>query len=166
MFSASLAVILAAATAGVDAPKTYLASLTNLPLRSDERLESFSIETWGVTFNAVCQIPAGWRIKAGGSAAPDGVVEGESTQGTTRLGDVTALEGLVLLTVHGPVQERESRDSMGGTIPATFTGQAIIIGPSAGREVTLSARNIRLTAATSCPVPKDRITPTHSVARR
>lgn len=159
MLAASLAVILAATSAGVDEPKTYLASLTNLPLRSGERLESFSIETWGVTFNAVCQIPAGWRIKAGGSAAPDGIVEGESTQGTTRLADLAALDNLVLLTLWEPIQDREIRDRTGGVTPATFTGKAIVMGPSAGREVTLSARNIRLVPAAGCPIPKDRAAP-------
>lgn len=159
MLAASLAIVLTAAPAGTEAPKTYLASLTDLPLRSGERLDSFSIDTWGVSFRAVCQIPRGWRIKVGGSAAPEGVLEGESTQGTTRLSDLAALDSLVLITLSGPIQYREIRDGSGGVMPATFAGKAVIMGPSSGREAPLSARNIKLTPATRCPEPMDRVEP-------
>jgi hypothetical protein len=142
--------ITAALTAAPAAPQTYLASLAGLSLRPGERLDSFSIQTWGVSVEAVCHIPRGWRIRAGGSAAPDGVLEGESTQGTTRA-DPAELDRFALITLHGPIQAREVRDRTGGERPATFAGKAVIGGPAQEREVRIEAQNVRLTPASSCP---------------
>ena len=38
---------------------TYLLSIRNAPVRGDERITGFVIETWGVEFKAVCSIPPG-----------------------------------------------------------------------------------------------------------
>ena len=60
--------LLAASTGAVDDPTTYLASIS-LPLKQDERIDSFSISTWGVTVRAVCHIPNGWTLRAGRQAS-------------------------------------------------------------------------------------------------
>lgn len=141
--------------APVDHPKSYLASITDIPLKPGERIEGFSISTWGVTFTAVCQIPSGWTIKAGGSATPDGVLEGQASLGTTWLNEASPkpLHNFVLVTLYGPVQRR-AVDKEGGPIhiPATFKGHALLSGDDAERKVRLSYANVDLTPASRCPV--------------
>jgi hypothetical protein len=87
-------------------------------------METFSISTWGVGFSAVCEIPAGWRIKAGSSAAPNGVLEGEGSQGATWFNQRSpaALRNLVLIRLYGPVQADDVRNGP----DATFKGHATI----------------------------------------
>jgi hypothetical protein len=126
-------------------PTTYLASI-NVPLQSGERVESFSIDTWGVDVLAVCHIPSGWRITAGRSATPDGVIAGEGSHGTTWLGDTRSLESLVLVGLYGPVQKTEI-----DSVPATFKGNALVQKPIVEREVALTYENVRLVRADRCP---------------
>ncbi len=151
-----LAVALAAAApAAVDHPKTYLASITGVPIKPGERIEGFSISTWGVTFNAVCQIPFGWTIKAESSATPEGVLEGEASLGTTWLNEANPkpLHDLVLITLYQAVQRRDvGKEGASVYIPSTFKGKARLWADDAERKVPLSYINIRLTPATHCPV--------------
>lgn len=141
--------------APVDHPKTYLASITDIPLKSGERIERFSISTWGVTFTAVCQIPSGWTIKAGGSATPEGVLEGEASLGTTWLSEASPkpLRDFVLIKLYEPVQRRDvGKEGAPVYIPATFKGHALLSDDDAERKVRLSYANVRLTPASHCPV--------------
>ena len=153
----NLLFLLALAATGpppVDHPKTYLASITRIPLKPGERIEGFSISTWGVTFTAVCQIPPGWTIKAGGSATPEGVLEGEASLGTTQLSEASPkpLHDLVLITLYGPVQRRDIGKEGGSFyLPATFKGHALLSGADVERRVRLSYANVRLTPASRCP---------------
>ena len=78
-----LPILLASAPVPVDHPRSYLLSIVNLPLKADESVEGFKFATWGVQFKAVCRIPEGWRITAGGGATPDGSLEGSGGQGAT-----------------------------------------------------------------------------------
>jgi len=152
LFALSLS---ATAPAPVDHPKTYLASITGIPLKPGERIEGFSISTWGATFSAVCQIPSGWTIKAGGSATPEGVLEGEASLGTTWLSEASPkpLHDFVLITLYEPVQRRDVGKEGGPVyIPATFKGHALLSGDDAERKVRLSYANVRLTPASRCPV--------------
>ena len=154
LFALALSAI---AAAPVDHPKTYLASITSIPLKPNERIEGFSISTWGVTFNAVCHIPSGWTIKAGGSATPDGVLEGEASLGTTWLSEASPmpLHDLVLITLYEPVQRRDVGKEGGPVyIPATFKGHALLSGDDAQRRVRLGYANVRLSPANRCPVVK------------
>jgi hypothetical protein len=150
------ALALASATpTPVDHPKTYLASVVGIPLKHGESIESFSFSTWGARFNAVCHVPYGWTIKAGGSATPDGVLEGEGSLGSTWFNQSSpkALRGLVLVTLYDAVQRRDVGKEGGPIyIPATFKGKARLWGDEAERNVPLSYANIRLTPATRCPV--------------
>lgn len=125
---------------------TYLASIT-VPLGEYERLQSFRIDTWGVRITAVCRIPPGWRIMAGGSAAPDGVIAGDSSHGVTWLKDMEPLKGLVLVRLEGAVQKTDV-----GAVPATFQGTAILdTGEDKDRETALSHANVQLVSADRCP---------------
>jgi len=143
---------LAAATVPVDHPRTYLLSVINFPLKTDESVERFSFSTWGVDVKAVCHVPGGWRIKAGRDSTPDGEISGSGSTGTTwyRERSPRQLRNFVLVTLYGPVQPNDIRQR-DGVIPATFNGKATISGYDDDREVTLSYRNIRLVPASHCP---------------
>jgi hypothetical protein len=143
--------LMTASSPPVDHPRTYLASIVDLPLKRGESLESFSFETWGVTFGAVCRIPPGWRIKAGSSATPDGVLEGEGSLGATWFSQTNpkALNGLVLVTLYAPVQKQAIRAG-DGEIPATFSGYAMVSTEDGETKLPLTADNIRLTPGNHC----------------
>jgi hypothetical protein len=145
-----LPVILAATTAAPqDHPKTYLVSVVGIPLKSSESIESFTISTWGVEFQAVCKIPGGWRIKAGRSATPDGVLKGEGSQGATwfNRGSPPELRHVALVTLYGPIQKNDVRNGP----DATFKGTAIISTDNGERKVRLTYRNVQLSPARRCP---------------
>ena len=150
-----LALALAALPTPRDVPRTYLVSIVDLPLRADEALMHFEFATWGVRVNAVCRIPAGWRITAGGSATPDGEIAGTGSHGVTWFRDrrPAPLRNLVLVTLDGPVQPAEIRTS-DGVIPATFRGKAEISDRDDTHWASLSSRNIRLVRARRCPQPR------------
>jgi hypothetical protein len=138
----------------VDHPKTYLASVVGVPLKPGDRITGFAFATWGVTFNAVCRIPAGWTIKAGGSLTPEGALEGQASLGSSWLssGSSPALTALVLVTLYGPIQERDIGSPQGDQyVPATFKGRASIWNDDAERKVRLTSANIRLRPASRCP---------------
>ncbi len=140
--------LLAIGAAPVDRPQTYLASIVDVPLKADEAIESFSFSTWGVDVKAVCSIPGGWRITAGGAATPDGEISGQGSQGATwyRERSPRQLKDFVLVTLVGPVQRWRI-----GAVPATFSGKAVISDLDDEHEVALSYRNIRLVRASRCP---------------
>lgn len=155
-----IAVLFAAAVTSAPAPidgrpRSYLASIT-IPLEAGERIDGSSFSTWGVRFAAVCRIPPGWRITAGGGATPEGVLSGEGGQGVTWLdrNGLRHLQGLVLVTIHGRVQRRDIKlDDKGSVIPATFKGRAHIQTLDAERTVKLTAANVRLVPARRCGRP-------------
>jgi len=147
----------AAVSAPADHPKTYLLSVVGIPLKPNDRVIGFSFATWGVTFNAVCQIPYGWSIKAGGSATPEGTLEGESSLGTTWLSsrNSPALRHLALITLYEPVQHHDvGVPNASQYVPATFTGHARLWNDDAQRKVKLTWINVRLTPASRCPPSK------------
>jgi len=149
-----LVLVLAGCAASPDRPRTYLVSVVGLPLETDDSLEAFSFSTWGVTFNAVCHVPPGWTIKAGGSATPQGGLAGEGSLGTTwfRQGNPPELRSLALATLYGPVQPDAMRDADGaGVVPATFTGSATVATLDGERTRPLTDRNVRLVPARRCP---------------
>jgi len=153
MNALALLMLMAVQGSPLDHPRTYLASVVDIPLKPDERIESFSIETWGVSFEAVCHIPSGWRIRAGSSATPDGILEGDGGEGATWFsqGSPKALNRFVLISLTGPVQKTLEETGDGG-IPATFSGYATISTEDDGEvKVPLGWQNIRLTAASRCP---------------
>lgn len=139
-----------------DAPRRYLLSLA-IELRPGERIESFSIDTWGIDVLAICHVPAGWMMTGGRSAAPDGAIEGEGTHGVTWIGrdQLDRLQGLVLVERQGPVTWRAAPfDPPGsGELPPSFAGHAEIVGGD-GRRVALGEAAIRLTPAEQCPPPR------------
>jgi hypothetical protein len=144
-----LPLMLAASAASQDHPKTFLVSVVGFPLKSGESIESFTISTWGVEFQAVCKIPGGWRIKAGSSATPDGVLEGEGSQGATwfNRGSPPELRSLALVTLYAPIQEADVRNGP----DATFKGTATVSTDKGERKVRLTYRNVHLTPARHCP---------------
>lgn len=143
-----LALLLATASAPVDRSPTFLASIVGVPLGPGESMVSFSISTWGVGFNAICKIPPGWRIKAGSSATPNGILEGEGSQGATWFNrrSPVALRNLVLISLYGPVQPDDVRNGP----DATFKGEATISTEEGERKAALTYRNVRLIRAAKC----------------
>ena len=149
----SLLLFLAAATAPVDHPRTYLLSIEGMSLRRDERIVAFSLSTWGVRFGAVCHLPVGWTIKAGSSLTPEGVLQGEGSLGSTWFmsGTPQELQGFVLVTLYAPVQRADIRVP-NGVVPATFKGKATLwLDDDKERKVPLTYRNLRLVPARRCP---------------
>lgn len=143
-----LATLPAPTVAHDDAARTYLVSVVDLPLGRDGALESFSIDTWGVEFVAVCKIPSGWRIKAGSSLTPSGTLAGEGSQGITWFRDRNPeeLRELVLVRLTGEVQEADIKNGQ----PATFGGEAKISTDDGDALVPLLNANLLLTPASKC----------------
>lgn len=133
-------------------PRTYLLSIVDLPLAVDESLSSFSIDTWGVSFEAVCKIPAGWAISAGGSLTPEGMLRGRGSLGVSWFRETSPpeLAEVVLVTLHGPVEEASPDGNRGG-VPATFAGSAMIATRDGQRQAPLTTANIHLAPADACP---------------
>lgn len=154
-----VAALCPAAPAYAGQGRTYLASITGIALGPNQYVDRFTLDTWGVAFVAVCHFPFGWEIRAGRMASLDGVLAGQASHGVTflnraRLGE---LHRLALIRIDGPVQRHEIRRGS-VTMPATFAGRAEIgtYGTDEGRprrQVRLTAANIRLVPAASCPPP-------------
>jgi len=135
--------------------RTYLVSITSVPVETGDQVARFALDTWGIDILAICSIPAGWRIEAGRTAAPDGVIRGEATHGTTRLTGrrLAGLRNIALIRVDGAVRGGTQRTGSGDDI-ATFLGNMDIYDSrGAAREVPLTLRNVRLTPAQRCPQP-------------
>jgi hypothetical protein len=144
-----LPLMLAATVSPQKHPKTFLVSVIGFPLKSGESVESFTISTWGVEFQAVCKIPGGWRIKAGSSATPDGVLEGEGSQGATWFNrrSPEELRYIALVTLYEPIQRSDVRNGP----DATFKGTATVSTDNGEKKVRLTYRNVQLTPARHCP---------------
>jgi hypothetical protein len=123
-----------------------------IPLNRDEALEAFTFETWGVRFRAVCHIPPGWTIKAGGSLSPEGTFEGKGSQGITWYRHATPEDfvALVIVDLYGPVRLHDLHQH-DRVIPAMFKGYATVSTDDGDRKIPLNAGNIRLSAARRCP---------------
>ncbi|WJT00797.1 hypothetical protein [Novosphingobium humi] len=146
--------LLTIGAAPADHPRSYLLSIERIPLtaKASESIMAFSITTWGVQFRSVCHIPAGWRIKAGNSASPDGEIEGGGSQGVTwfQRGSPKELKGLALVTLHAPVQ-REDIGLPDNVIPATFKGTVTISTDDGDVRRELNYKNVTLVPARRCP---------------
>lgn len=152
-----LALLLAGAVPPADHPRHYLLSVAGLPLKAKDRVESFAFDTWGVQFDTVCHIPPGWRITAGGSAAPDGILKGEGSHGVTWLTgpNPPELRDVVLVTLYDRVQPHDVKSGT-GVVPATFKGTVTTWDYARERKLRLTSANIRLRPATRCqalPLP-------------
>jgi hypothetical protein len=145
-------ILLALGPVQEDHPRTYLLSIGSIPLKHSESIEAFHLETWGVEFRSVCRIPGGWRIKAGSSATPNGELSGEGSQGATWFsqGSPKELQAFVLVTLYGPVQQKDIGSPNNG-IPATFKGAATISTDDGDVQRFLTYKNIILTPARRCP---------------
>lgn len=132
---------------------TFLLSVVDLPLGQNGAVKSFSLKTWGVSFHAICHIPPGWVIGAGGSATPDGELKGDGSLGITwlRSAELPELRSLALVSLSGPVQNDDIRTKDGGLIPATFKGKAVIASGDKFKTAQLTAAHIRLAEAGQCP---------------
>lgn len=148
-----LVLLLTTAAAPVDHPRTYLLSIGRIPLKDKESIEAFSIKTWGVEFRAVCNIPGGWRIKAGSSASPNGEIEGQGSQGATwfNRSSPNELRNFVLVTLYAPVQRADIGSADNG-VPATFKGAVTISTDDGDVQRALTYRNITLTPARRCSI--------------
>jgi hypothetical protein len=137
--------------------RSYLVSLAGFPLAQGEYVDGFRIDTWGVDILAVCRMPAGWYLRAGRSAAPDGVIEGSASHGVTFLDSdrLHEMNGLALVRIEGPVQAVDIPVES-GRIPPTFAGQVTIgsYREGEGREAPITSGNVRLSPAERCPDPQ------------
>jgi hypothetical protein len=146
--------LVAASPAPPERDVTYLLSVS-IPLRDRERLYKFSFDTWGVEFLAVCHIPQGWVIKAGNGPTFDGVLNGGGSLGTNWLTKpmLNSLRNVALVSMFAPIRRVPVKDSGGNIIqPVTFKGRASISGYDNDRTLALTAVNVRLTRARSCPI--------------
>lgn len=152
MQSLALSALLAAAAPAAEEPqgRIFLLSVEGIAL-AGQGVAGFRIDSWGVDWLAICRIPAGWRLRAGRSANPEGLFEGESTHGVTRLPGLEPLRNVALVRLWGPVQWRD-KPIPNGVVPATFAGTLRL---SEGREVGLGESSLRLTAAGACPGPDE-----------
>lgn len=150
-----LALGLAAPAASAQRAGPYLVSLDGVRLAAGERVAALAIDTWGVDILAVCRLPAGWQLKAGRNATPDGRIEGMASHGVAALERLSALDGLALVRLDGPVRAIAAPVE-GGAVPATFAGRLTLRDLAAGREreAALTPTNIRLAPATRCPAPR------------
>jgi hypothetical protein len=136
--------------------RTYLLSLKAMPVRANEYLDQFTLETWGVDFLAVCHIPAGWDITAGRYGDPGGHLKGVGNIGVAYLdpSHLSNLKAIALVRLDA-VQRRAIRyPNHAGGVPATFGGSGEIgrYGNAEHyRHVRLTYRNVRLAPATQCP---------------
>ena len=150
-----LLLIALAATAGPAAghSRTFLASITGIELRTDEGIDKFEIDTWGVDFRAVCHIPSDWEMTAG-SFGPEGRLSGVAGHGASwlRAKDLKKLRALVLVQLVAPVQKGDVREGT-GIIPATFSGFANVQSglSDRSRKTRLRFANVELTPASACP---------------
>ena len=147
-------ILLTSGLVQIDRPNSYLVSIADIPLEANESIEGFTLSTWGARFSMVCQIPAGWTIKAGGSLTPEGVLEGQGSLGTSWFAETSPpeLHEFALVTLYGPVQRDAANSSDGsGGVPATFAGSATISTDDGERQVALTTDNVRLTPADRCP---------------
>jgi hypothetical protein len=146
-------IALATAQNAGEQPRTFLAFIDGLAIGPQESLVDFELETWGVDFQAICHIPSGWRVEAGGNATPEGMLRARGTHGVTWLGQghLRELQNFVLVTVHGPIRHADP-EVQGGVVPATFKGRANIHGDQA-RTVEITHENVRLIPANGCPRP-------------
>jgi hypothetical protein len=153
MQSLVLSALLAAAAPAAEEQEgsLYLLSIADIRIASEQRVTAFKIASWGVDWVALCRIPTGWRLRAGRNATPDGLFEGESTHGATRLGGLEPLRRVALVRVWGSLQWR-AKPLPDGVVPATFAGTLSLSG---GREVGLTQSNLRLTPARACPAPEE-----------
>ncbi|MBU3076411.1 hypothetical protein [Sphingomonas quercus] len=137
-----------AAAAPVKYPRTFLASVVDLPLQKGESVAGFTFSMWNVEVWAVCRLPTGWKIKAGGDTSPDRELSGEGSQTSNWLTQKNPpqLANLVLVRLRGPVERAETRKG-----PATFKGIAVISTGDGERRAALGYRNISLKPATGCP---------------
>jgi hypothetical protein len=144
-----LLILSATGAAPADHPRTYLVSIVGVPLKAGESMESFSIATYGVEFKAICNIPGGWRIKAGSSATLEGVLEGEGSVGATwfNRSSPNELRYLALVALYAPVQRSDVRNGP----DATFKGIATVSTDDGDRKARLTYRNVKLTPARHCP---------------
>jgi hypothetical protein len=152
---AALALPGAPPAAAAEQATTYLVSIADARIAEGELLEQFTIETWAVDILAICSIPRGWLIRAGQTAAPDGIIEGEATHGVTRLGSErwSDLENLALVRMWGPVRGGSRRTGPGEDI-ASFFGHADVTDTQGRlRQIPLTLDNLRLTPASRCPDP-------------
>ncbi|MDE1918149.1 MAG: hypothetical protein KGJ57_09095 [Sphingomonadales bacterium] len=162
----ALAALLLTAAKPVEHPRTYLLSLTGLPLGEHyPRLKSFEMETYGVDIAAVCRIPEDWSILAGYKYSIAGDINGGAAHGAGWLNrKQLAKEGpLLLVTLHGPVERHGPTFSKSNGLPiATFAGKAEIEPSNENSDddqiIPLTAANIRLTPARACPpLPASRL---------
>ena len=149
-------VILAAAISSQSGPEkigTYLASISGIRLNPGESIDAFTLNTWGVDFRAVCNIPNDWEITAG-SHGPEGRLVGAAGHGASQLRtqDLSRMRGLVLIQLLGDVQKVDLRDRT-GVVPATFQGFVNVQSGSEdrSRRVKLTYANVKLTPAKKCP---------------
>jgi hypothetical protein len=142
------ALLAAAAPAAAEQGRTFLLSIEGIEV-AGQSVTDFRIASWDVDWIAICRIPAGWRLRAGRDATSDGLFEGESTHGATRLAGLEPLRNVALLRLRAPVQWRD-RPLPDGVVPASLAGTLSLSG---GRQVRLGRSNLRLGPAGACPRP-------------
>jgi hypothetical protein len=132
-----------------------LLSLTPPPLKSDEYIEAFEIQTQGVDIFSVCHVPYGWKARAGIVDKFTGELSGEAGLGASFVSpsskNMNELNDMFLIRITTFTTRWD------GYVPPTFRAKATIgrYGEnSKERVVRLNVSNLPRKVADRCPPPR------------
>lgn len=136
-------------TAGI---RRVLLSVNGLTLPKNKAVYAFHIDTFGVEFLGICDVPSGWELKSEKFDDPEGYLSGEADLHASEL----KFTRMYLVDVYDYGAETVRVGS--GENPASFSGWVRIgsreqFGDWHGRKVTLRPNNFHLVDATRCPAP-------------
>ena len=127
-----------------------LLSVDGMSIPESGALAAFNINTWGVGFLAVCQIPPQWEWKQEKYMDPEGLLSGHSDPYHRT---VTKLDRMFLVDVYS--YQPLPRGNPGGEYhPASFSGWFQVFdgnGTIIKKRRKFHADNFRLTPAARCP---------------
>jgi hypothetical protein len=145
----ALSFLLAGATQPSTGIRRALLSVEGVSIPKGSAIFQYRVETWGVEFLAVCNLPQSWEIKSDKLENPEGYLSGRADIHGEWLG---ALKQMYLVDVY---DYRPAASDDG--VPASFSGWVEVgtrerFGDWHGHRVQLKANNFRLQDAQRCPL--------------
>jgi hypothetical protein len=128
--------------------RRVLLSVEGVRIPKGSAIFQYRIETFGVEFLAICNLPQSWEIQSEKFESPEGYLSGRADTHAERLG---ALKEMYLVDVY------DYRPVASHDVPASFSGWVEVgsrerFGDWHGHRVPLVANNFRLKDAQRCPV--------------
>lgn len=150
---ASIFAFFGAAESAAAETRRVLLSVEGVQTPTGSSIYRYRIDTWGVEFLSLCQIPTDWELKSEKFEDPEGVLAGRADLHSWPL---RALTNMYLVDVYDyqPIAERGRATQH----PASFSGWVEVgsrerFGAWRGRRVKLASSNFRLKDAQRCPDP-------------